>query len=545
MNKRNKIILIAVLCLIALLLVLSGVMLYFALSDKDSKDSTPSRNTTQVADKIDPVYIEKCEKLLKNERKKIVDKYGLSPKKIRTIDSVDDNDVSWADSDGVVSSLLFDLDDDGVNELIVVRILEGVTDPEAESLELAVYSSDSKAVKLVGKINLPYGNDLTEKHIDMFVCELKGKKAIFFEGDFSVSFSDVLVPKYYVIRYNSEQLYKEIYLDFSQMLGQFSKWTETIFVGDKKGTRDIYKSEIGPDYEYTTSGEYKDSEKPAYDYFESLGMPKTQEYFCVEGFPRYMNVAAIERLCEMKLKRIDDLYSFSSSIIDYTKLDEVFADAVDEKTEKAESEKDKAGSDTNKTQTKKEENKDKSEVSDTSQVKEYTAEQLSKKSVKEIVEIMGGDFKHDHAKGVIYYTSGGDYIYNDEKLPGFVIYLKSDSDLGEFSNKSTKTLKEEINKGLYQIDFIAMYDNAKLNNEISADMNYKEFISTFGDVTTSVLPGAGYLGHYITYNVADISDVVVFYSSKGVDVSYDDIDSSMKSENPDIHAIVAIENTSY
>ena len=178
--------------------------------------------------------------------------------------------------------------------------------------------------------------------------------------------------------------------------------------------------------------------------------------------------------------------------------------------------------------------------------KAYTAEQLSTKSLAEIVALMGGDFKHDHAKGVIYYTSDSLYIYNDDTLPGFVIYLKWDYGVRtDYDSMSTKEIKSKIDSGFFRVDFIAMYDSAKLNDTISADMNYKEFTAAYGKTETKILPGAGYPGHILPdYNKQNIRTVLVFYPqfddsiySAGSDTVSDDL---MSAENPDILAIVAL-----
>lgn len=178
---------------------------------------------------------------------------------------------------------------------------------------------------------------------------------------------------------------------------------------------------------------------------------------------------------------------------------------------------------------------------------EYKAEDLIDKSLSEIIDIMGGDFKHDHNKGVIYYTSGGAYIYNDKTLPGFVFYIKENDsyiDGYDFENQSTETIKENVDKGLYQIDFIAIYDSAKLSNSISANMTYKQFISAYGNIDTTIIPGAGFPGHYISnYNKGNIDSVIIYYLpfddslySSGSDIVSNDL---MKKYNPTIYAIVA------
>ena len=176
----------------------------------------------------------------------------------------------------------------------------------------------------------------------------------------------------------------------------------------------------------------------------------------------------------------------------------------------------------------------------------FTAEQLSSKSMPEIVDLMGGDFRHDHGKGVDYYTDGGFYIYNDDKLPGFIFYLKWDySVTNDYDSQSTDEIKQKINGGFYQLNFIVMHDAAKLNDSFSADMTYQEFIAAYGYTVTKILPGAGFPGHALSnYKKGNISTVYVFYPqiddsiySTGTDTVSDDLISRY---NPTIRSIVAL-----
>lgn len=56
-------------------------------------------------------------------------------------------------------------------------------------------------------------------------------------------------------------------------------------------------------------------------------------------------------------------------------------------------------------------------------LREYTAEELSEMTVPKIIDIMGGEFRFDQSKGVIWYSDGGFYIYNDESSPDLFFTL--------------------------------------------------------------------------------------------------------------------------
>ena len=95
------------------------------------------------------------------------------------------------------------------------------------------------------------------------------------------------------------------------------------------------------------------------------------------------------------------------------------------------------------------------EVSATT-LREYTAEELSEMTVPKIIDIMGGEFRFDQSKGVIWYSDGGFYIYNDEKLPGFVFYIdEAQEDYQnlkntEGENKANVQIRENLKSGKYQ-----------------------------------------------------------------------------------------------
>lgn len=179
----------------------------------------------------------------------------------------------------------------------------------------------------------------------------------------------------------------------------------------------------------------------------------------------------------------------------------------------------------------------------------YTAEDLSNKSLNEIINLMGEEFTVEYnGEHLIYYTSGGLCIYNNETLPGFVFFIKPANgvEYGSISDPNTDLsgVKEDIlAKDKYVLDFIALFDSAKLNNSISADMNYKDFISAYGEVETVLLPGSGSPGHYIdNYNSKYIDDVIVYYES--FDEAYSSSDTVSKhimtGKNPSITGIVVL-----
>ena len=181
--------------------------------------------------------------------------------------------------------------------------------------------------------------------------------------------------------------------------------------------------------------------------------------------------------------------------------------------------------------------------------KEYTAEELSEKTIPEIIDIMGGEFNFDKSKGLIWYSGGGFYIYNDDRLPGFVFYIdEAQSDYQslkdtEGEEKADKQIRENLINGKYKtISFIALYGSAKLNDSISADMNYQQFISAYGYAPTGAIPPSERVGHILRYDKERIKTVQVYYNYSGTrrNSREKESDEEMNQINPDVFAITAI-----
>ncbi|MED9970796.1 MAG: hypothetical protein UFA98_12465 [Ruminococcus sp.] len=94
------------------------------------------------------------------------------------------------------------------------------------------------------------------------------------------------------------------------------------------------------------------------------------------------------------------------------------------------------------------------------ETQEYTAVELAEKSLEEIIDIMGGDYTSEMVQLTYAFSSSGTpYIYNYDVLPGFAF----------------ATYDKISYRG------ISIMDGAKLNGEISSDMNYNEVANIIGD----------------------------------------------------------------
>ena len=115
----------------------------------------------------------------------------------------------------------------------------------------------------------------------------------------------------------------------------------------------------------------------------------------------------------------------------------------------------------------------------------YTAMDLIDKSLSEITGLMGDytiEKKKDYSPG---FGTGGGVIYllNEETMPGIAVAPAYSS--GIYADyKNGVDIREKIKNDSYYLDGIAVYGNGKLNENISADMTYKELAAEIGDFGT-------------------------------------------------------------
>lgn len=132
-----------------------------------------------------------------------------------------------------------------------------------------------------------------------------------------------------------------------------------------------------------------------------------------------------------------------------------------------------------------------SDTANTSETtREYTAEELLAMSVPQILDLMDNTITVEFGGNRSTFGSsiGVVCFYNDEKLPGFVFSPKNT--IVNPSESELAIIKNDILDGEYtELQFVAMMDGAKLNDEISADMTYNQISAVTGDYSN--LPPAG------------------------------------------------------
>ena len=269
---------------------------------------------------------------LNEKLSELIDKYGIASDETYTTNLDLIGSSSWTNREGLVSAKLSDLDCDGINELVVVRLIGGELTSDAENIEIQVYYYTNDGVKSAGSLKFFTGDDLKEKQIDSFIYKIRDKKYIFVESDFTMSATEgTSNVSYYVLEYTAGKLSKKKYLYLETKFDAFIsyKWTEVTWNGDVKKEKEIYYY----DYEKNIKrGTYKDSDNPIKDYFVDFGLTETNDCFDLPRITRFFNIKKSEKLFEIKQNRDQNNYSqCHSSLKDYTGLDHSKATTTAEK----------------------------------------------------------------------------------------------------------------------------------------------------------------------------------------------------------------------
>lgn len=150
----------------------------------------------------------------------------------------------------------------------------------------------------------------------------------------------------------------------------------------------------------------------------------------------------------------------------------------------------------------------------------YTAEQLIDKTVPDIINIMGGDCTVEfNGDKTIYYTSDALYFYNYNAIPGFVFFI--DEAFEDFQKAATENSNDYalgivkdnlINNKYKRFKFMAVYNSAKYNAEITADMKYITISQILGDNKCQISGGVEYVTQEITNHKAEIDKAFIYYA---------------------------------
>lgn len=190
-------------------------------------------------------------------------------------------------------------------------------------------------------------------------------------------------------------------------------------------------------------------------------------------------------------------------------------------------------------------------TTEASKPKEYTAEELLKKTVPEILEIFNDDIiveyngPHSHFGS----STGSLCFYNFDILPGFVFCPKgATEDIASHQESITDSdlsvIKHSIIVYHYEdLQFVAMMNDAKMNDEISAGMTYNEISTVTGNYATSPPAGQGLITQNLTDFCKGATNASITYETSNEamkHMSNDGYDSDyLKQENPKAMYIIA------
>ena len=188
----------------------------------------------------------------------------------------------------------------------------------------------------------------------------------------------------------------------------------------------------------------------------------------------------------------------------------------------------------------------------------YAAELLTK-DVSEIVEMMGGVFNYKQDANGFYdkvFAEGesnhGFYIYNFDVFPGMLFYIgdNAESEFGVLKydmseSEALDKMAENIRGGMFiELDEIFLFDSAKLDDRISADMDYTKLTEACGYLETLQYYGDFQRQFISAYN-SDIYLLEIYYESpkfSGKEFNGLITEEEMRAENPRI-AYVSIAPT--
>lgn len=166
---------------------------------------------------------------------------------------------------------------------------------------------------------------------------------------------------------------------------------------------------------------------------------------------------------------------------------------------------------------------------------DYTAADLVNKPLSEIIDIMGGKYEIGGYYGSV-------YLFNSDILPGMSFYttakIAQETHYGTATSAEEDEIRASIKNGDISLSSIRLTSDSKLDDNISANMTYKELTKYLGEFDCVWMDGALHPVVYDVYNSDGEIKVSFVFSNKN-NLSKTEIDAkSMKSANPKLEHIV-------
>ena len=178
----------------------------------------------------------------------------------------------------------------------------------------------------------------------------------------------------------------------------------------------------------------------------------------------------------------------------------------------------------------------------------YYGVELAKKSLSEIIEIMGGYFDVKWANDVVYAPGNRIYVSNEYVLPGMWFFIGDATrlfDSGEYGNDiniALTKIKKDILDGKYKkFDYVNVRTDGILDSNISPGMKYIDFCEAIGGYPPARVGGQSEIsnvGQYVYNYDDDLDFVLALYDDVDVDYNEEVPVATMKKLNPSINQFI-------
>ncbi len=208
--------------------------------------------------------------------------------------------VAWANINGVIGEAIFDFDNDGQNELLIVRMSNDSENRTKEILE--IYEVNNGSVSLTDSRELTFGvfGNLESMNLGTYIAEVNDKKYICVESLTCGIMTDYSDPLYYVFELSNGKI-KDVMM-IEDTLGGTGQYEYTMHTWDKSSKK---SSVVIDTYQYdeikqqgVRSGKYSNDESPILSAFKSLGFPTTKRV--LTDYSLYVNGGTAPCFLEQK-----------------------------------------------------------------------------------------------------------------------------------------------------------------------------------------------------------------------------------------------------
>ena len=303
-NKNSKKKIIIAVAAIIVALAVAGSAVFFLFFNKSSADE----DSSDASSGVDAASVEKAfgERIIA-----VAEEYGVASVKEMAKDVSYSTDTYWADRNGLMSAVQKDLDNDGDDELLIVRV-DSQSDTRYLIFEVYEYA-DGKSVLSDSASVETTGNDTSISETNAYLYNIDGTEHICVESNAKGVMVNYISPEYNVYGYNGKKLTRELNIARTYVGSDGNELTRTT----PKGEDVIYRKAPAEE----ASGAYKDSESPAAAAMEDFGFNRSSDTLVSEPYPSYFDDASV-KLCSFNTEQESEMsggvVKLKSTAKDYT-----------------------------------------------------------------------------------------------------------------------------------------------------------------------------------------------------------------------------------